>query len=124
MRKAAELIYTILEEKSPHVTEIEKVPENIPLLQTQITVLLSDVLLFHKFHKQAKFVFPTTVVGFLIGKNGGFTKFVCEDCNVNIKFIDNPDIKCIKRSESVCVSPSNFPSMSFAFSSVDCFREA
>jgi hypothetical protein len=38
MRKAAELIYTILEEKSPHVTEIEKVPENIPLSQTQITV--------------------------------------------------------------------------------------
>ena len=40
MRKAAELIYTILEEKSPHVTEIEKVPENIPLSQTQITVNL------------------------------------------------------------------------------------
>lgn len=39
MKKAAELIYTILEEKSPHVTEIEKMPENIPLSQTHITVI-------------------------------------------------------------------------------------
>ena len=38
MRQAAELIYTIFEETSPHVTEIEKVPENFPLSQTQITV--------------------------------------------------------------------------------------
>lgn len=40
MKKAAELIYTILEEKSPHVSEIEKVPENIPLSQTNITVMI------------------------------------------------------------------------------------
>ncbi len=48
IKKAAELIYTILEEKSPHVTEIEKVPEAIPLLETQITVLITIKLIENK----------------------------------------------------------------------------
>jgi hypothetical protein len=48
-------------------------------------------------------VFSGQVVGYMIGKNGGFTKNVCEKCDVNIRFIDEPEIRCVRRGESVCV---------------------
>lgn len=90
---AYENINKTLEERSIHVDEIEKVPKPVEMARMTVPLLLI----------KAKFGVDKKAVGFLIGKDGSFTKKLCDENSVSIKISDDEDVRCLGRDESCCV---------------------
>lgn len=85
---ACEIIYRTLEDVSPNVENIEKLPEPLELHKTKLI---------------AKIIFPKSSVGFIIGKEGGWIKELCEKHYISIKFQQDFSIRCVKKDEAVCL---------------------
>lgn len=86
-------IYQSLEKMSSTVDNIEKVAEPIPK---------------DKIKSCCKFVVKEDSVGFIIGKNGSFTKYLQDELKVQMQAYRDKQNRALKYDESVVVSILHF----------------
>ena len=103
--RACQIIYSILEERSPNVDNIERVAKPLAIEKTKMAVIhYISLNIPNVYIIKAKLIFPRGSVGFVIGKEGNWIKNLCEKCGVSIKFEKDGSMRCVKKDEAICVS--------------------